>query len=69
MLRQEIQKLVVHSASPEEAALLIVLYLEDAGLSLEGNGWLDDDSKWDRLNSDDGEGMDTLRRKLETILA
>ncbi len=52
MLREEIQKLVEHSASSEEAALLIVLYLEEeAGLSLDGNGWLEDDSKWQELNS------------------
>ena len=71
MLREEIKKLVKYSVSPEEAAKLIVIYLEEeAELGLDGNGWLDDDSWWQEM-AEDGEHKDieNLRRKLETTLA
>lgn len=69
MLREKIESLVEHSASPEEAALLIILYLEEeAGLSLEGNGWLTGDPAWEELNEDDSAEMERLRQKLEAIL-
>ena len=71
MLREEIQKLVEHSVSPEEAAKLIVIYLEEeAGLGLDGNGWLEDDSWWQEMNEDaEHEDLENLRQKLEITLA
>ena len=73
MLREEIQKIIEHSTSSDEAALLIVFYLEEAGLNLDENGWLDDDSWWqgfrDPEDESENEDIEKLRQKLETTLA
>ena len=42
----EIAQIIKATKNPTQAALEIVEYLEDQGLSLEENGWLDDDSRW-----------------------
>lgn len=70
MLREKIQTLVESSASPEEAAKLIVIYLEEeAELGLDGNGWLEDDSWWQEMTEDgEHEELENLRQKLETTL-
>lgn len=44
MLRSEIQK-IIENHDPEKAAFEIIKFLEEEGLSLCGNGWLDDDQR------------------------
>lgn len=70
MLREDIQKLIEHSSSPEEAAKLVIVYLEEeAELGLDGNGWLENDSWWDEMTEDgDREDLENLRQKLEATL-
>ncbi len=44
---QEIANLIKqYKEDSIEAARKIIEYLEDEGLSLEGNGWLDNDPLW-----------------------
>lgn len=43
---EEIADIVNTNTDSTKAAIKIVEYLEDLGLSLEGNGWLDDDPFW-----------------------
>ena len=43
----EIAQIINLSKNSEQAALKIVEWLENEGLSLEGNGWLDDDPLWE----------------------
>lgn len=40
MLREKIQTLVENSISPEEAALLVVLYLEEDAVFESGRQWM-----------------------------
>lgn len=41
-LREQLNK-IINSNHDGDKGLLIINLLEDKGLSLEGNGWLDDD--------------------------
>jgi hypothetical protein len=63
-LISDIKALVEQSSSAEEAALLIVVYQEEEGLSLDGNGWLEDDPLYEKF----GNKYRSLRSKAEKIL-
>jgi hypothetical protein len=56
-LREQISALIdAHPGDPNQAAIEIIRHLDDIGLSLSGNGWLDDD---DELNEEDQPDEDT----------
>jgi hypothetical protein len=53
-MRKEIQEIVARlGADPEKCALEICIYLDDM-LELAGNGWFDDDEKFEKAISKKG---------------
>ena len=55
-LREKLNK-IINADCKADKGLLIINLLEDMGMSLEGNGWLDDDPEaaenaWTRENID-----------------
>lgn len=61
----QIQRLIESASSPEIAARTIVIFLDNAGLDLIGNGWLDDDPLWESLSEDD---LERLSDRVDEIL-
>lgn len=52
-LRKDIDK-IINSSSSKCRGMLIIQYLDDKGLSIDGNGWLDDDTEaQEQLDSDE----------------
>jgi hypothetical protein len=60
----EIKNLIEGASDAEEGALLVMIYLEQSGLSLEGNGWLEGDPLEGRYSAE----YLALRSKIKEIL-
>ena len=59
MLREQIALIIQENISdPNGAAIAIIDYLDDQGLSLEGNGWLDDDPHYSQDEDEEDEDDD-----------
>jgi hypothetical protein len=59
-----IKKLIENATDAEEGALLITVCLEEEGLSLEGNGWIEDDPLEGKYSAE----YVALRSKVNEIL-
>lgn len=56
MLREQIASIIQKNISdPNRAAIAIIDFLDDEGLSLDGNGWLDDDPHYYSQSDDEDE--------------
>ena len=62
---EEFQQLIKQGNSGLDSARLIVQYLDDAGLDLFENGWLDDDPLWEKLSKKE---RSALYDRMEKIL-
>lgn len=62
-LRKQINK-IIDSDTSYDKALLIIQYLEDEGISLDGNGWLDNDTETSELLYE-GEILEELEKVLK----
>jgi hypothetical protein len=60
----DLKALIEQSSSAEETALMIVVHLEEEGLALEGNGWLEDDPLYEKYRNQ----YSQLGSKVNTIL-
>jgi hypothetical protein len=60
----DLKKLIESASSPQEAAQMIIHYLDGEGLALFGNGWLDDDPDWNSLTEEDNENLYNKQKEI-----